>query len=46
MCARNSVSLVARRNALWSVPAEREVLSATGRFRALKAVRRRSAGVA
>ncbi len=39
-------SFVARRNALWSVPAEREVLSATGRFRALKAVRRRSAGVA
>ena len=39
-------SFAARRSALWSVPAGREELSATGRFRALKAVRRRSAGVA
>jgi EAL domain-containing protein (putative c-di-GMP-specific phosphodiesterase class I) len=40
-------TFVARRNALWSAPAGREELSATGRFRALKAMRRRSsAGVA
>ena len=39
-------SFVARRAALWSGPAGREVLSATGRFRALKAMRRRAAGAA
>jgi len=39
-------TFVARRNALWSAPAGREELSATGRFRALKALRRRTAGAA
>jgi diguanylate cyclase (GGDEF)-like protein len=37
---------VARRNALWNGHANREQLSVTGRFRALKALRRRSAGAA
>jgi EAL domain-containing protein (putative c-di-GMP-specific phosphodiesterase class I) len=37
---------VARRNALWNGHASREQLSVTGRFRALKAIRRRSAGAA
>jgi diguanylate cyclase (GGDEF)-like protein len=37
---------VARRNALWNGHASREQLSVTGRFRALKALRRRSAGAA
>jgi len=38
---------VARRNALWTVQSAREELSATGRFRALKAIiGRRSAGAA
>jgi diguanylate cyclase (GGDEF)-like protein/PAS domain S-box-containing protein len=39
-------SFVTRRNALWSAPSGREELSATGRFRALKAIRRRTAGAA
>jgi hypothetical protein len=34
---------VARRNALWSAQAAREELSATGRFQALEAIRRRRA---
>jgi diguanylate cyclase (GGDEF)-like protein/PAS domain S-box-containing protein len=37
---------VARRNALWNGHASWEQLSVTGRFRALKAIRRRSAGAA
>jgi predicted signal transduction protein with EAL and GGDEF domain len=37
---------VARRGALWTVQAGREQLSATGRFRALRALRRRAAGAA
>ena len=37
---------VARRNALWTAQSGREELSATGRFRALKSLRRRSAGAA
>ena len=37
---------VSRRAALWTVQAGREQLSATGRFRALKAMRRRAAGAA
>ena len=36
-------SFVARRNALWNGQANREQLSVTARFRALKAIRRRSA---
>jgi diguanylate cyclase (GGDEF)-like protein/PAS domain S-box-containing protein len=39
-------TFVARRNALWTAGSAREELSATGRFRALRAVRRRSAGAA
>ena len=39
-------TFVARRNALWTVGSAREELSATGRFRALRAVRRRTAGAA
>ncbi len=39
-------TFVARRNALWTAGSAREELSATGRFRALRAVRRRTAGVA
>ena len=42
-------SFVARRNALWTVQSGREELSASGRFRALRAlraVRRRAAGAA
>jgi|HubBroStandDraft_4_1064222.scaffolds.fasta_scaffold04806_5 diguanylate cyclase (GGDEF)-like protein/PAS domain S-box-containing protein len=35
---------VARRNALWTTHSAREELSATGRFRALRNARRRSAG--
>jgi diguanylate cyclase (GGDEF)-like protein/PAS domain S-box-containing protein len=37
---------LARRNALWNAQAAREELSATGRFRALKAVGRHTAGAA
>jgi diguanylate cyclase (GGDEF)-like protein/PAS domain S-box-containing protein len=37
-------SFVARRNALWTAHAAREELSATGRFRALRALARRTAG--
>jgi diguanylate cyclase (GGDEF)-like protein/PAS domain S-box-containing protein len=37
---------VARRNALWTAQAAREQLSATGRFRALRAAGRRTAGAA
>jgi len=37
---------VARRNALWTAGSSREGLTATGRFRALRALRRRSAGAA
>ncbi len=37
---------VARRGALWTAQAGREQLSATGRFRALRALRRRAAGAA
>jgi hypothetical protein len=40
-------SFVARRNALWTPASAREELSATGRFRALKAIiGRRTAGAA
>jgi diguanylate cyclase (GGDEF)-like protein/PAS domain S-box-containing protein len=39
-----SSPFVARRNALWTAQSAREELSATGRFRALRNVRRRSAG--
>jgi EAL domain-containing protein (putative c-di-GMP-specific phosphodiesterase class I) len=39
-------SFVARRNALWTAGSGREELSATGRFRALKNLRRRTAGAA
>ena len=39
-------TFVARRNALWTAGSAREELSATGRFRALRAVRRRAAGAA
>ena len=39
-------TFVARRNALWTAGSAREELSATGRFRALRAVRRRTAGAA
>ncbi len=39
-------SFVARRNALWTAQAAREELSATGRFKALKAMARRTAGAA
>ncbi len=39
-------SFVARRNALWSTQSGHEELSATGRFRAFKAVRRRTVGAA
>jgi diguanylate cyclase (GGDEF)-like protein/PAS domain S-box-containing protein len=39
-------SFVARRTALWTAQAAREELSATGRFRALKAIARRAAGAA
>jgi diguanylate cyclase (GGDEF)-like protein/PAS domain S-box-containing protein len=39
-------SFVARRNALWTVQSGREELTATGRFRALKAIRGRTAGAA
>jgi diguanylate cyclase (GGDEF)-like protein/PAS domain S-box-containing protein len=39
-------SFVARRNALWSAQAGNEPLTPTGRFRALRAQRRRSAGAA
>ncbi|HEY1492176.1 MAG TPA: bifunctional diguanylate cyclase/phosphodiesterase, partial [Steroidobacteraceae bacterium] len=39
-------AFVARRGALWTVQAGREQLSATGRFRALRASRRRAAGAA
>jgi diguanylate cyclase (GGDEF)-like protein/PAS domain S-box-containing protein len=39
-------SFVARRNALWTAGSSREGLTATGRFRALRSVRRRSAGAA
>jgi diguanylate cyclase (GGDEF)-like protein/PAS domain S-box-containing protein len=39
-------TFVARRNALWTTGSAREELSATGRFRALRAVRRRTAGAA
>jgi EAL domain-containing protein (putative c-di-GMP-specific phosphodiesterase class I) len=39
-------SFVARRKALWTAQAAREELSATGRFRALRAMARRAAGAA
>jgi EAL domain-containing protein (putative c-di-GMP-specific phosphodiesterase class I) len=39
-------SFVARRNALWTAQSGREELTATGRFRALKSIRRRTAGAA
>ena len=39
-------SFVARRNALWTAHAAREELSATGRFKALRALARRTAGAA
>jgi diguanylate cyclase (GGDEF)-like protein/PAS domain S-box-containing protein len=39
-------TFVARRNALWSTQSAHEELSATGRFRAFKAVRRRTVGAA
>ncbi|MDB6091038.1 MAG: putative signaling protein [Gammaproteobacteria bacterium] len=39
-------SFVARRNALWMAESDREQLSVTGRFRSLKAMRRRTAGPA
>jgi EAL domain-containing protein (putative c-di-GMP-specific phosphodiesterase class I) len=39
-------SFVARRKALWTAQAGREELSATGRFKALKALARRAAGAA
>jgi diguanylate cyclase (GGDEF)-like protein/PAS domain S-box-containing protein len=39
-------TFVATRNALWTAQAAREELSATGRFRALRAARRRAAGAA
>src|SRR5882762_1407333 len=37
---------VARRNLLWTAHAAREELSATGRFKALRALARRAAGAA
>ncbi len=39
-------SFVARRKALWTAQAAREELSATGRFKALRALARRAAGAA
>jgi len=42
----SGTSFVARREALWSAHAAREELSATGRFRALRALTRRAAGAA
>ncbi len=42
----NDSHFVARRNALWTAPTSPGEMSATGRFRALKAIRRRSAGAA
>jgi EAL domain-containing protein (putative c-di-GMP-specific phosphodiesterase class I) len=39
-------SFVARRKALWTAQAGREELSATGRFKALRALARRAAGAA
>ncbi len=42
----NGSHFVARRNALWTAPASAGEVSPTGRFRALKAIRRRSAGAA
>jgi diguanylate cyclase (GGDEF)-like protein len=42
----SKTTFVARRNALWTAQAAREDLSATGRFAALKAAGRRTAGAA
>ena len=44
--ALSSSPFVARRNLLWTAHAAREELSATGRFKALRALARRTAGAA